>query len=334
MIWLQFLICAAIIVFAGIKLCRYGDTIGEITGMGSIWAGTILLATITSLPELIIAVSCVTVVDAPDMAIGDILGSNIFNLMIIVMMDVLHRGPLLVKMERRHILSAGLGLIMAAVIGFSIILSRISPGLPRSAFFGIGIDSWIILLIFIVGIRLIFKLEKSEARTSGKNPVSGQRSSVPLTGLLLKFLTAAAVVVISGFWLGKIGDGLARQTGLGHTFVGSIFLAITSSLPEVVVSITAVRIGNPGMALGNVLGSNMFNATIVFVSDIFFRASPILTRVDLSHVLTALLQIILTGILIIGLIYRSKKSFLYLGWNAFLMLVTYLLGVWLLFKVK
>ncbi|MDI6793019.1 MAG: hypothetical protein QME81_09155 [bacterium] len=82
-IWLQFLICAAGIVFAGIKLCRYGDTIGKITGMGGIWAGAILLATITSLPELIIAISCVTVVDAPDMAIGDILGSNTFNLTII-----------------------------------------------------------------------------------------------------------------------------------------------------------------------------------------------------------------------------------------------------------
>ena len=86
MVWLKFLLCVVIILFAGTKLARYGDAIAEKTGLGRIWIGLMLLAIITTMPELVTAVSSATFVEGngPDLALGTLLGSCIFNLLILV----------------------------------------------------------------------------------------------------------------------------------------------------------------------------------------------------------------------------------------------------------
>jgi len=88
MIWLQFLVCTAAIVFAGAKLSEYGDVIAEKTGLGRTWIGVVLMASVTSLPELMTGVSSVAIFDLPNIAAGDALGSCMFNLLIIALLDV------------------------------------------------------------------------------------------------------------------------------------------------------------------------------------------------------------------------------------------------------
>jgi cation:H+ antiporter len=103
--WLQFLVCAALIGIAGYWLARYGDVIAEKTGLGGTWIGVILVASVTSLPELATGVSSVTVVEAPDIAVGDVLGSCVFNLMLVAVLDFLYREkPLYRKASQGHIL--------------------------------------------------------------------------------------------------------------------------------------------------------------------------------------------------------------------------------------
>ena len=88
MVWLQFILCVVIITIAGIKLSQYGDAIADKTGLGGTWIGVILLATVTSLPELVTGISAVTYANAPDIAVGDVLGSCVFNLLIIVILNM------------------------------------------------------------------------------------------------------------------------------------------------------------------------------------------------------------------------------------------------------
>jgi len=90
-LWLSLLFCLAVIGYAGYYLSRYGDIIAEKTGMSASWAGLILLATATSLPELITGISAVTIANAPDIAVGDVLGSTVFNLAILVILDALYK---------------------------------------------------------------------------------------------------------------------------------------------------------------------------------------------------------------------------------------------------
>ena len=115
------------------------------------------------------------------------------------------------------------------------------------------------------------------------------------------------VVIIAAIFLPKIGEGIAETTGLGQTFVGNIFIALSTSLPEVVVSISAVKMGAIDLAVGNLFGSNIFNILILAIDDIFFVKGPILSFVNTSHIISALSAILMTAIAIIGLTYRSEK---------------------------
>ncbi|MEK7439822.1 MAG: hypothetical protein AABZ78_03425 [Chloroflexota bacterium] len=91
MIWIEFAVCAALIVAAATQLSRYGDVLAEKTGLGRAWVGGILLAGVTSLPELVSGVSAVTWLNAPNLAAGSILGSCLFNLALIALMDLAYQ---------------------------------------------------------------------------------------------------------------------------------------------------------------------------------------------------------------------------------------------------
>ena len=74
-LWIGFIICTAVIVYSGTKLSKYGDIIAEKTGLGRAWVGLVLMASVTSLPELITGISSVSFANVPDIAVGDVLGS-------------------------------------------------------------------------------------------------------------------------------------------------------------------------------------------------------------------------------------------------------------------
>lgn len=101
--WLAFLVCVILIVVAGVKLCHYGDVIADKTGLGGTWIGLVMVATVTSLPELATGIASVTVAAAPDIAVGDVFGSCVFNLVIIVILDLVHRGESVYKIGRAHV---------------------------------------------------------------------------------------------------------------------------------------------------------------------------------------------------------------------------------------
>src|SRR5574342_315577 len=89
MVWLQFALCAGVIFFAGARLSYYGDVLADKTGLGRTWIGVALLASVTSLPELITGISSVALVGVPDIAAGDALGSCMFNVVIIALLDLM-----------------------------------------------------------------------------------------------------------------------------------------------------------------------------------------------------------------------------------------------------
>lgn len=132
-------------------------------------------------------------------------------------------------------------------------------------------------------------------------------SSISLTRTLLYFGLTAIAIVGAGIWLGFIGDQIADSTGLKASFVGTLFLAISTTAPEMVVSISAARLGALEMAVANVVGSNLFNiGVIVFLNDLFWGEGPLLKCVSIGHVLTALFALMMSSVVIIGIIFRPK----------------------------
>lgn len=336
LIWLQFFISAIIIIIAGTKLSLYADVISVRTGLSKVWIGMILLGAVTSLPEVATSVTSAVKINALDLSLGNILGSNIFNLMIIVLLDFLYKPGPIISMavpNRSHIFSATLTLILSVIVIASIFINSKIEVLNIG---NIGLDSIAIALIYIIGMRFIFKSEakKIPAQLMDKEAALFHHKDLTLSRAYLGFIIAAVLVVISGIWLAGVGEEIAKLTGWGRTFVGSIFLAIATSFPEVVVSIAAFRLGSMDLAFGNIFGSNMINLFIIPITDIAYRKGAILAHVSQLHILTAFLGMFLTCIVIIGLMKHAKKTFLNLGWNTIIMVLSYLLGTYMLFRLR
>ncbi|MEK6539180.1 MAG: sodium:calcium antiporter [Deltaproteobacteria bacterium] len=331
-LWFEFIVCSGVIVFCGTLLAKYGDIIAEKTGMGRAWIGLILMASVTSLPELITGISSVTIANTPDIALGDIMGSCVFNLFIIAIMDILHGpGPIFYRAEPGHLLSAGFGIILIGLTSISIMVNDNIPALRH-----IGLYTPAIMLIYAIGIRGIFLFEKKKiAAFVGEVAQAAQYQHISTGNAVIKYILNAVFIIGAATWLPFIGDSLAKETGLGQSFVGTIFIATTTSLPEVAVSIAALKIGAADMAIANLFGSNMFNIFILAIDDIFYIRGPLLSDISINHAITGLVAILMTGIAVAGLSYRlEKKTFLRIGWDAAAIFLAYLLNIFLIYSLR
>ncbi len=321
MVWLKLVLCCLIILFAGTKLARYGDAISERTGLGRMWIGLILIGLVTSMPEMVTGVSAAAIVGQPDLALGNFWGSCIFNLSILAFLDMFHRkGPLLSAASSRYILPAFLGIALISVAGISLL---IGDGVTGISIGWLGLTSIFIFTLYIFGIRQMFIYNKNhpEAIVEEESQYN-ELSNLKIYGT---FAIAALGIIGGGIWLSFIGDEIAVTYNLSANFVGSLFLAIATSLPEIVVAITALRIGAIDLAVGDILGANMLNTANIFITDIFYTGGPLLSEVSSKNLFTALAMIVMTLIVILGLRFKNKrKTFKIISWNALLILAIYI----------
>ena len=330
LIWLEFLFCLAVIGYAGYFLSRYGDIIAEKTGMSASWIGLILLSTATSLPELATGISSVSFANAPNIAVGDVLGSTVFNLAILVMLDALYeRETLYSRAAQGHILSASLGSILIAFAGFSLLLDKAGMSLE---FYHVGYYSPFIVLVYLVAMRAVHSYER---RTLAEyTEESAERyPEVTLRSAVKGYALAAGAVVVAGTWLPFIANDLAEMLGWGQSFVGTLLVAGVTSAPEAAVTISALRIGALDMAIANLLGSNLFDIIILAIDDLFYTKGPLLANVDVSHALTAFTAVMMSSLVAVGLTFRPQhRAVLGLTWVSLGLFMLYVLNSWLLFE--
>jgi len=331
LLWLAFIICTAAIIYSGSRLSKYGDIIAEKTGLGRTWVGFIMLASITSLPELITGISAVTIINVPDIAIGDVLGSCVFNMLIYAALDITYRPePLSTRAHQGNILSAGFGILLLSFVAFSLVLEKQIGSLGW-----IGLYSLIIMVMYFTAIRMVFFYEKRHLSLSVKDrAVELRYKDVHLKTAMIHYSINGFIIIIAAVFLPKIGEGLALSTGLGNTFVGNIFIALSTSLPEIVVSISAIKMGAVDLAIGNLFGSNIFNLLILAIDDVLFIQGPILSFVDANHIISALSAITMTAIAIIGLTYRASKKPLFLAWDSMGIILIYIINIISLYLLK
>lgn len=331
LLWLAFIICTAAIIYSGSRLSRYGDIIAEKTGLRRTWVGFIMLASITSLPELITGISAVTITDVPNIAIGDVLGSCVFNMLIYAALDIVYRPvPLSTKAHQGNILSAGFGILLLSFVASSLVLGKQTGSLGW-----IGLYSLIIMVIYFTAIRMVFFYEKRQHSIClQERTVELRYKDVPMKTAMINYSINGFIIVVAAVFLPKIGEGLALSTGLGNTFVGNIFIALSTSFPEIVVSIAAIKMDAVDLAIGNLFGSNIFNLLILAIDDVLFIQGPILSFVDANHIISALSAITMTVIAIIGLTYRASKKPLFLAWDSMGIILIYTLNLMSLYLLK
>jgi cation:H+ antiporter len=324
LVWLKFAACAALIGLAGPVLTRYADIIARLTGLSRTWIGLLLLAIATSLPELFTGLSSVAVADAPNIAVGDALGSCVFNLVMLVLLDASSRDePVYRRIDQNHVLTAGFGVILIGSAGGTLLLS--GSGLAGQLMH-ISIYTPFIIVLYFVAMRAAFVYER---RTRPAPSPIGKEVTVTLTAALIRYGAAAAVVAVAGTWLPFVGQEIADEMGWRTTFVGTLFVAAATSLPELVVTISALRLGAVDLAIGNLLGSNLFNMLILAVDDIVYTKGSLFASVSPTHAVTAFAAVVMSGLFVVAVLYQPSTRFRgTVGWVSISLLVIYLLSAY------
>lgn len=328
---IEFGVAATIIIIAGTFLSHYADQIADRTGFGRLLIGSILLAGATSLPELSVDISAVQKGMA-DLAVGDLMGSSLFNLLILAVLDLSShsRGRMLSRQAARHALSGNVSAALAAIVALSLLTPPILAG---GEILGISYGLWLVALGYLFGIRLVYcdqQASRQEAVAAGAVP----DQVVPGTWHLpaLGFIAAAAVIVVAGPYMAEAAGVIADASGLGKTFVGTTLVACSTSLPELVASLAALRMGAHDLAIGNVLGSNAFNMLLLIPLDLVHKG-PILAAVSRNHAITCLAAIVATLVVVLGQLYQVERRRLLIEPDASLVIAVVFGALWLIYQM-
>jgi cation:H+ antiporter len=316
---LQFLLCAAIIVVAGTFLTRFADAIAELTRLGRLVVGSVLLAGATSLPELTVDIAAIRI-GAADLAVGDLMGSSVFNLLILAILDLstYSRGQMISRRGVAHSLSGIFSASMAAIVAVSLLTAGMFKG------YSIGGASPAVLFIlfgYFAGVRLVYM--DQQLALHGSPDAEPQEVPLPagmtLTKAIVGFVICAGVIFITGPFLAHAADDLAEITGLGKTFVGTTLVALSTSLPELVSMIAALRMRAIDLAIGNVFGSNAFNMILLVPLDILHDGS-LLADVSQRHVITCVAGVLATQVAVLGMLYQVENRRRFIDPDAWLVI--------------
>jgi cation:H+ antiporter len=331
MLWLQFIACTGIVLIAGTYLSKYGDIIAEKTGLGRTWIGVVLMASVTSLPELVTGISSSAVFDLPDIAAGDVLGSCMFNVLILALLDFLSgAAPISAKAHQGQVLTASFGILLLALVNLSIFGAAQIPSIGW-----VGVYSVIFAATYFVAMRAIFSYEKRRIADLIEAVAEELRyEKIPKAKAYRMYSLNALLTIGAAMYLPRLGERIAEVTGLGQTFVGNVLIALSTSLPELVVSIAALKIGAVDMAFGNVFGSNLFNIMILAVDDVFYTKGPILSYVSGNHLVSSSAAIAMTAVAAVALTYRAGKKWIFFAWDSLTIFVIYVLALYILYAMR
>lgn len=327
---LVFIASGVVVVFAATALARHADAIAEVTGLGRLWIGSLLLAAATSLPELTTDIAAVRL-GATDLAIGDLFGSTMANMLILGVIDLLPpRGQVLRRATLDHALSASLAIALNALAAVLVVVR------PGFAIAGVSPASFLIFVAYLAGTRAVYRHASRESL--GAAPAADARgtdadSAVEAPALrraVIGFALAAAVVLASAPAFAWAAKGIAEITGLGNTFVGTWLVGLATSLPELVACVAAVRMGSFDLAVGNLFGSCAFNMAIFFPLDLV-QPGSLFTALDPGHALSGLFAVVLLSLGLAAIVYRAERRYALLEPGSVPLLVTYALGIWLLY---
>ncbi len=335
---------AAIVVwFAGARLTGYADAISRVTGAGQAVVGIILLAGVTSLPEIGVTATASISGDA-QLAVNNLFGSIALQVALLAVVDLfVGRDALTSVVPDPTVLFEGtLNVILISFAAGAMVAGDVP-------FLGVGLWAWGCLFGYVGGVWMLSKAQGKRPwlaarggevdtpliREQSEREEASAAEDDSLKTLLLKIGVVAAIILVSGFVLARSGDAIAQQSGLGQSFVGFVLVAFATSLPELSTAITAARRRLYTMAISDILGTNIINVALLFVVDLLDTdPEPVLNRVGDFAVFGALLAVVLTAIFMAGIAERRDKTILRMGYDSLLVMIAYAGGVAILYTLR
>ncbi|MCP4148823.1 MAG: hypothetical protein GY757_13840 [bacterium] len=328
-IWGKFFGLLVLIYIFGTRAAKSADIIAEIKGLAKAFMGVVFISMVTSFPELFTGISAVTLVDSPNMAIGQIMGSCLFNLLILAVIDVVFRKSNFFQLK---------GKINMLPLAFSFILINIFTIAIAVQFnlsiLNVSIFSILILILYIFFMYVVFKEKAGDnGENNSKSNGEPEYANASLKKEIAIFIFSSLVIIGVGIYLPFVGEELAGLMGWNESFVGVIFLAFVTSFPELVVSFSTARMGAFDMLLGNITGSNMFNIAIVFFIDAFYIKNQIYGAVHPNNIPVGIIALLMTFIIFFGVVRQSKHKILgVFSINSLMLFVLYIIALLVIYR--
>jgi len=328
---LVFASAAAVIAICGVMLAARAEALAHRTGLGQALVGALLLGSVTSLAGTVTSVSA-ALEGFPEIAFGNAVGGIAAQTTFIVAADVMHRGANL-----EHAAASEANLLQGVLLVALLSLPLLGLSWPPLMIGWLDATSLAIVALYGFGVRLISQAQRAPMWTprglanTGLRPRRAPASAIPTRTLWLQFAALAAAVAVAGWAIAESAVSLSRASGLSQTVVGTLFTSISTSMPELVIAIAAVRRGALNLAMGDILGGNCFDVLFLSASDAAYRGGSLYHAVSPAQSGWLALGILLNGVLLLGMLRRQRHGPGNIGFEGVLVLALYALGVGMLF---
>ena len=313
LLWIQLAAAAAIILVAANFMVPAADVIAHMTGLGRSFVGVVMLATATSLPELGTGVSSILIVGEPDLAAGDAFGSNLFNLLIIGLLDLYwRRGHVLGHVSPTAALIGVLGILVISIAVGAMVVHNLTP--VTGAWY-VSPMSMLLICAFAAAMYVIYRAEVVNDPSEQPDNQPDEQTAIPnyddqsLTKAFIIYLLTAAIVVGAAIWLAIVGDHLSDAMGWEKSFMGTQFLALSTSLPELAASFAALRLERPSSPSPTCLEAtcSTWDSSYLWTTWSLPPACSGWTSRQV-HVLTGVIAVVMTAIVVMAILDRSEKA--------------------------
>lgn len=337
-----FAVCTVVVWIAGWRMSQYADRFASATGMGHATVGLVVLAGITSLPEVAVTLSA-AVADTPQLAVNNLLGSIAMQITLLALADALigRQALTVVAGNAVVLLEVSMNALLLVLVGLALVVGDVP-------FLGAGAWTWALLGAYLLAIWTVSHASRRELWVARRTKLQEARAArgqddaqAPppehqgrVKPLVIRLAVGGIAILVAGFLLSRTGEAIAEQTGLGNSFFGAVFVAIATSLPETSSVVSSMRRRRYEMALADIFGTNLFNILLVFVADLLYRGGPVLAEVGRFSLAASLLGALLAAIYLVGLVERRDRTVARMGVDSLAVLACYSGGLYFLYQLR
>lgn len=281
--WLivQYIIVASLVVFFSIKASKYIDMLDKTTKLSGAFLGGVLLSAVTSLPELFTSISATTLIEKPELCLSNILGSNIFNMATLAL-----ALTIAIRHFSKRRIAKGNILVTLFTLAIYVVLLLNMFHIFDIEIATVNGTSLAIVALYIFGVRYLAQESNEDSATKEVD----EEITLSTKQIAIRFTLVSVAIVALSIAMTYITDDIATEFKIGSGLAGAIFLGVATSLPEVSSTIALVRMRNYNIAVGNIVGSNLFNFVILFVADMLYVKGDIYNFADPEQRISKLLE--------------------------------------------
>jgi cation:H+ antiporter len=327
-----FVASSLVIAFAGSRLTTFADRLADLTGIGEALMGAVFLGVITSLSGIVTSVSA-AYQNHPELSVSNAVGGIAFQTVFLAIADMFYR-----KANLEHASASLTNVLQSIMLILLLSFIMMMAFMKEFTIFNIHPGSILLIIFYLIIQRMISKVRKDPMW----DPVDTEETNLDIadedaeqkwnmTSTIIRFVIFAILIVFAGYFIMQSAVYIADNTGLSASLMGAVFTSLSTSLPELMVTVSAVRQNALALAVGNIIGGNTFDVLFISFSDVAYRQGSIFHAFNDSHFFIFTITIIMTAILSMGLLYRQRHGFAGIGWESLWILLVFLGGYTTLF---